>query len=341
MLACERHAPGELVVLTGPQVNYRHSPTLGPCAGNLDAVNAYVTYAAAATRIPPEAIPSMTFSWVSTIDLEAWTSGECSYSCAQGVDAFSLDPILHHELAHALFYELNPAPSHFLSEGFATAMDPLQLGNYMAVSSRDPRDILTNSTFSSGYYAEAGLFVAYLIQVLGVEKFRDLYQLMTRDSRLEDWASAFQSIYGASLDVVVEDYLATVACPTQVAAFPQFECGAPLLASEADGWHLGRVLDCGDQDVVGGIDAEGGLAMTVTFRVETPGDYEIRFSAPGVAKSLVRLGACERCRWLPQEVQLGGNQSSVVFLDAGLHFLTVRVFETTAQEIAVDVTPAM
>lgn len=77
--------------------------------------------------IPLDELAQMSFSWVTPEDMDLWTGGSCSHSCAIGTRAFSLSPILYHELAHAVCYGVNSRPAHFLSEGFATLLDPFQL----------------------------------------------------------------------------------------------------------------------------------------------------------------------------------------------------------------------
>ena len=340
MLACEHQEPSDLEVIPGAYVDYRYSPGLQPCTGNAAAVNAYSVYAASALKIPLDEVPQLSFSWVTPEDLDSWTGGACSHSCAIGRGAFSLSPVLYHELAHAVFYGVNPRPAHFLSEGSATVLDPFQLINFTKVGSRDPRHFLTDPSFSSGYYAMAGLFVAYLIQIHGIEKFLALYQAIPRESNLSDWEGAFQAIYGETLDNVVDDYLSSTECPPAVSPFPQFECDAPLLAPEGEGWSYGRSLDCDGDDVVGSIDSDVGRTTTVTFVVDNPGDYDVEFLVPPMPNSLMRIGACDECRWLPQESVLGGGQSARVTLEQGRHFLTVRAFETEPNDVFVSITPA-
>lgn len=340
MLACEDPGPGvEFEEIAGTRVDYRYLPELEPCAGNVAAMDGFVEYGASAMKIALDDLPRISFSWLGAGDLvESWTEGACSHSCADGTTTVSVVPIFHHELAHALIYGDNHRPAHFLAEGFATALDSTQLANFENVESLDPRGLLTDTSFSSGYYPEAGFFVVYLIQVYGPDKFRALYKTIPRESSLDDWDSAFQSIYKQSIDALVEDYLADADCPDTVSPFPQFECEAPLLAPEGEGWEFGRVLDCGDDDVFGGIDAEGGMATAVTFEVEEAGAYDVDFAAVG--KSLLRIGACDRCRWLQKEPRFVQGQPAQVQLEAGRHSMIVRLFETEPQDVRVTITPA-
>lgn len=327
-------------MLSGPNVDYRHSPELEPCGGNLDVVNEYYRYAAAAMRIPIEDVPHATFSWVTEGDLKAWTDGDCEQNCAVKTDAFSILPTFHHELAHALYYDANPRSSHFLTEGFATAMDPLQLLNYEAAGTRDPRLLLTDAGFSAGFYAVAGLFVVYLLQTRGPEAFASLYEELGREASLSDWEAAFEAIYGEDLDEVIDAYLNDVDCPENIAPFPQFECGAPQLANTDGGWQFHRALRCAESDVAGGIGENGYAVTTVTFQVDVAGDYDVAFLEPAGVKAIAAVGECDRCRWLSRGLSVGGGQTQRTTLAKGRHFMTVRVFEDQEREVHVSVVPA-
>src|SRR5690606_36847767 len=162
-----------------------------------------------------------------------------------------------------------------LEEGLAVALDPAGSLSAANFSARDPRPLLTTFDFESQAYDVAGLFVAYLLQMYGPERFLRLYAAIPRKSSLADWEAALMEIHGRSVDVFVEEYLATTACPPGVAPFPRFECSAPQLVSRDGVFTFERVLDCADDDVEGGIAVEpfewaeerggGAFELTRTF----------------------------------------------------------------------------
>ncbi len=339
LVSCSRE-PSDLTVLPGAIVDYRHSPELTPCGGNLAEVNEFVEYTAAAMGVPLEDLSSLSFSWVSPEDLQAWTSS-CTDSCAVGTSAFSIRPMINHELAHALIYHVNSNAPDVLSEGFATAMHLLHVSNYEAASPRDPRELLEVLDLATGFYLGAGLFVSYLIQRFGAEKFKDLYARLQKGASRADWDGALTDIYGASVDGIVEDYLAATDCPAAEIPFPPYGCDAAPLSAQDGGWQYVRTLRCDDPDVIGGADSPEGFAVTtVTLDVESEGDYDVILLEPSDVKALVTIGECDGCRWLPKVVALGQGQARRATLAAGRHVMAIHLFEGDAREFHLSITPA-
>ncbi len=331
--------PSDLTVLHGPYVDYQHSPDLTPCSGNLDEVNNFVTSVAGAMKISLDGLPSLSFSWVTPEDLAERTS-ECTDSCALGERALSIRPIINHELAHALYYQVNAHPVELLSEGFATAMDILHYIDYGAIESRDPRDPLDGSDVTPDLYGKSGLFVIYLIQRFGAANFQALYASLDRGASRAGWDEAFQTVYGSPVDAIVEEYLAATDCPDDVTPFPPYGCEAPLLPMENGAWHYHRTLRCADPDVFGGVDNFAGFATTVTLDVKSEGDYDVSLVSPTDAKSLLSIAECNRCRWLPEAIVLGQGQVRRATFAPGRHVMTIRLFEGDGHDFYVSLTPA-
>lgn len=337
-IACHDEPQSDLITVPGEYVDYRYSPELEPCAGNFAHVDAFAEYTTAFLGVTPDIFPHVSFSWLTNDDMQMWAPGDCGYACANGTEGFSSNPIHLHEIAHALLYGLNPKPAPFLAEGIAVALEPFEGGDYTKYPPADPREDLTRTGSFAGIYDKVGLFTLYLLQVHGPEKFRQLYQAIPAVSTNSHWDAAMREIYGLSLDSVVEAYLAATTCPENIIPLPNYECSAPVLPSQASGWKFERALNCGDDDVRGGLDSDWGFVAGVTFVVEKSGDYDVAYQGPEV--SLVRLGPCDQCRWLPQEVVFHGGLTRRTHFEAGRHLLTVRVFETEPQPVEVEITPA-
>lgn len=346
VLACEHSDSSGLVVVDGTYVDYRYSPELDPCGGNPAAVNAFALYAAPIFGYTATEIPHTTHAWVTEDDFMALTSCDEALGCASGRDAISRIPLHYHEISHTL----NVSGPRFLNEGLAVALS--RGWNTANLGDPEPRPYMVEFDPDQAY-TPAGLFVAYILQAHGADKFRALYAAIPPDSSMADWEAAFQEIFKSSVDEFVDAYLAATTCPADVAPFPPFECSAPELVPDGGAFTFSRVLDCGDSDVEGGIAVDppgyaqeaggGAFWVTRTFVVETAGEFDLTVDTPRNDAGVVGYAAiqsCGGCAWLPEVgIPVRGGETVREWLDAGKYFFTMQVYGTEPREASVSITP--
>ncbi|MDC0721561.1 hypothetical protein [Nannocystis bainbridge] len=356
--ACEHGGEPDFFVISGDHVDYRYSRGMEPCAGNAFAVNAFALHTALVLGLDRdnEELPRITFSWLTDEDFELWTNDTCveAKGCSIGTEAYSHIPIHHHEVVHALM----PPGAPFLDEGLAVALDPGSGGSLAEIDERDPRPYLVDFVqgdlgLTDEAYGVAGLFVSYLLQVYGAERFHAVYAAIPRKSEFPDWQSAFLQHYDRSADELAEEYLSAKACPKGISPLPRFECSAPEIVPQDGMVVFQRTLDCSDEDVEGGVslalidEARPGWGVRVSrsFVIDTPGEYKVVVVTPTTEDGTVGyalLGPCGGCAWLPEPgIAITGNsEGEVMWLDEGQFFVTVSVPETVAQEVSVSISPA-
>ena len=331
----------DLVVVAGESVDYGHAPELQPCAGNAVYVNNFAFFIEELLGLGNFGHAS--FSWIAEEELGKRKLRSCdgTIGCNIKSTSFSQWPIHLHEVVHSLMYSINDDPLPFLREGLATALD-MPGGLTLAVlqgdgpSSADPRTELTK--IESIDYYKAGLFVLYLLQRHGIEKFGELYRRAHSGISSSTIHALFLKIYGFDIDEMVNTYLSTSNCPVGTTPVPWYECSAPLLLAEDEVWIFERSVDCAAQDVRGGLESEWGIVAGATFVVTLPGIYEIELDTPTPA--LVHVAACGHCRWLSPQALFSGESPVTVFLADGPHFVTTRLLGREQGDVRVKISPA-
>lgn len=79
----------------------------------------------------------------------------------------------------------------------------------------------------------------------------------------------------------------------------------------------------------------------MTLDIPETGNYDVALLVPTAGKSLVTLGECDRCRWLPRGIVLGPGQARPAALAAGRHVLTIRLITGDTHDFHVSITPAL
>lgn len=120
---------------------------------------------------------------------------------------------IEHESGHWLINsQINKTTGNFISEGvqmwymFTTSDEFKQMGIAMAnqFASEDLTDIISGKgNFFQGdkYYLISGIFVDYLIEKYGIDKFKELYKF-----NYDEMFIGFEKVYGEALPKIVEDY---------------------------------------------------------------------------------------------------------------------------------------
>ena len=123
------------------------------------------------------------------------------------------DNAIQHEAGHWLINnQINKTTANFISEGIqmwymlSTNDEFKQQGLLMArqFSTEDLTDVITGKeNFFQGdkYYLISGIFVSYLIEKYGVEKFKELYSF-----NHDEMLIGFEKTYSTSLPAIVQDY---------------------------------------------------------------------------------------------------------------------------------------
>lgn len=336
---------------TGLHADYHHSAELEPCAGNAAAVDALVAHIAETIGLPLADVPHIRYSWLSEADYARESGCGAALSCGDGDDVYSVMPIAEQAIARAVLLVVNTRPSPFLAHGLSTALGSIPLAT--SPDERDPRPYLSDfeQDRQATANASAGAFVAWLLQVHGAERMRSLYRTIPYESTRADWEAAFAYIYGDSVDSLVAAYLAADTCPGDVPPRSDPACAGPRLEVARGVMSFERVLACGDDDVVGGIDDETpawieagwGYRVTRRFTVATAGDYAVTVDIPRTPSGYAgyaTIRGCGGCSWLPESTPLVGQTSAIVRLAAGEHALAIQAFGDEPPAVAVTIAPA-
>ena len=154
------------------------------------------------------------------------------WAIASAFEAHSYFPWMNHECAH-LYTSVIGRPPTFFNEGIAVAFqtDPYN-NDYEAREKSGERihdlikrykdsgvlysieNIIENSGFSSADYTitypQSGSFVRYLIDTFGIEPMKTIFSSVNRDASMSEIKTAFQSIYGITIEDAEQDWLSFI-----------------------------------------------------------------------------------------------------------------------------------
>jgi hypothetical protein len=321
----------EFETVSGTRILYEYSETAQPCAGTVSYLDRVVYFLEG--QLAVSAPRSLRYSWL--IDDEAvppsiFKPGAVDW--VVGRHAISSRPALVHEIVHLVTG--NAAPP-FFREGLATAYDPLQTNGvgerYRDSIDFDPRDTMSALNYLDVDYAEAGLFVSFLLTRYGPERFQSFYTRIPSPSSMASIRLAFRSVYGVELDAEAEIFMAGPPdCEPDYFSLQVDDCSAPLQDWENGQWSTVDVLDCEMLEVVGGIRPSQGETSfrQFTLEVATPGDYLIEATGDPLETVetedvMIRLGPCFGCVWDDPNELLRLGEARTLNLQVGKHYLRV------------------
>lgn len=220
---------------------------------------------------------------------------EVAEGCADERGVFSQYSIHQHELVHALRYpSLSYVPfEEGLAEVYGDDWDIFSVSGDIHELLRDP----TNGYIPGPGYGLAGHFVSYLEAAHGLEALVELDAATDYcETSFSQAESAFQRIYGQSLDAEIAEYQATYPrCNTPSFRHKAFDCSRNVVAAptEADErLELTVSLACDDPAVLG--PRLGQRWTTLTLDVQVAGRYHIATSPVSyAAPEVIRITRCD------------------------------------------------
>lgn len=285
----------------GEHILFEHSASLEVCAGTIDYLDHMIPFLSEQLGIStPEKIR---YSWLTPADSERLFGSlePDSGGVAIGRHATSfLDPVMVHEIVHALMHPRGSAP--FFQEGLAVAYDVLAYGqSFYELQGLwpDPRPLMTRDALELDY-AYAGVFVYFLIARHGPERFVEFYASLQAPYTLAQIGAAFRRVYGFELDVEVERFMSGVrSCDEDYFEILAARCSAPVQPWRGEVWTFADVLACDASGVIGGSTQGWNVPEYRITTIEIPraGDYEITASFDGDLFGYI--AACFGCPWRP------------------------------------------
>lgn len=236
----------------------------------------------------------------------------------------------------------------FLAEGVAGAYDPFAgapgdqryIPSY-AAPFPDPRLEMTLPRAELDY-STASWFVAFLLARHGPRPFVAMSQRSNSGQDLDAIRSNFRAIYGRELDDEVELYRsgADLNCDAGHFDVRPHDCVMPEIAWSGEQWTYERVMDCGADDVAGGVSNDRSWFSThsVTVQVPQTGYYSLEIDSDESAS--VQIGRCFGCPWQHNDVALSTLEPRMSpILEAGLYFVRFNAHADAVVRVGVVITP--
>ncbi len=324
----------ELEVVEEEHLDYAWDPSFEPCAGNAAHMDAALVMYAEYHGVDPAGFGRQLYAWLGHDELEAAYGKDVSGvgGFARSGESYGLAPLIVHELAHLVRFEIYPrAASRLLVEGHAEALEGS--GYYPRadrseqltplVERLDPRPFIDGPLPEDlSYYPAAGSFVTYLLGVYGLDPFDELIGRVPRTPSGRRFRRDVERVYGQDLDALVEEFLAATTCPEDAPPPPLPPiCAAPGIEPlGASTWVYARTLDCSAEDVVG--DREALALHHVTLEIPADGVYELQLF--GDSAIIAALAPCGPCPWLRSSIQLAEGRRYVTPLRAGRYALSLQ-----------------
>ena len=212
------------------------------CGGSIGFLDAYVQHISAywGTSLP-----------VDPFALELRESGEEDVSGRAGAErawAGAEQSVLH-ELGHVVTFSEDGVSALSLSEGFATALDPIDRAGMWGVGSGPPEGFafLEQSEFEARHYQPAAQLARFLIQRYGIETYRRAYMGARAGDSIEEIEDAFVSAFGQEIYGAFDTYETAPQCGLRA-----WECEPRLHSTLELPFEMHSPEDCTeDEDWVG------------------------------------------------------------------------------------------
>lgn len=338
----------ELETVSGQRITYEYSATAQPCAGTVAYLDRVIIFLEKQLNI--SAPESLRYSWL--IDDAAVAPSVFKPNAVDwvvGGHAISSHPALTHELVHLV---AGGAAPPFFREGLATAYDMLQTNGvgerYRDHIDFDPRDTMNAASYRDVNYAEAGLFVSFLLTRHGPDKFRAFYTRILFPYTMASIRAAFRSVFGVDLDDEAEVFMSGPPdCEPHYFSLQLDDCSAPLQGWKDGKWSTAEPFDCSMPGVIGGMrpSGRGTRFRQFTLEVKTPGRYLLDVTGDpqesiGSEDAWVRLGPCFGCVWDDPNELLRPGEGRSLDLGVGKYYLRVSDDSEDASPVEVVLSPA-
>lgn len=259
------------VVWEGEHVRFGRDADGEFCAGTLAHMDRYV--GALKQRLGAPDDLQVEYYWMD--DPEAFC-GEYS-SCSVDNRAFSVRPLSHHEIVHAVRRE---SSYPFIEEGIATAWGVIHSSKVVP-----DRGQLQEAIEDPGVpedYELAADFTSFLLADWGDENFVELSRAVPNGVDFAGFRETFDSVYDLSLDEAVEAYGTYAACEPKGFVENVEACGDPAVTITC-GPGVEHEVDmrCDGEQVASAGDL---MFTTVTIEIPEEGEYEVYLEGePGVS----------------------------------------------------------
>ncbi len=335
LLAC---SDPEVIVEEGEHIDLHYSADFMLCGGTTEHFNRGVEFVAEQLGLDTASFGPMTYTWLGEEEYLA-SSGvfvDEQPAWAFGDESYAQSPDIFHEVIHLISHQEKINAITFLTEGLATAFEDRGSIRYIT-GSMEPYHVDPGPQLGARYgeldYRIAGAFVSYLLSRFGPEPFWELNRGLRFLSTARKFRRRFARVYGLDLDEVVADYLADDTCDGERARIPMPpSCTGPEVPWLSEGlWGYARVIDCADDDVIGGWgESDNKAAVAVTLRVDEAGVYDFRVLSDQPVRGVLRR--CGGCPWI--EPTLNGDRDEArIPLERGIYSLMLHSYASDAPPV--------
>ncbi len=332
----------EMPAQRGEYLSYHANPSATLCAGTLTHVDGFVPFVASELGLSSPS--DLHYLWLDQ-EQKSRLTYPCDKTpgCTFGTVATSGEPAHVHEVVHIVtgYHKMNNWP--FFTEGTAWAYDapgaryvtPIIPGEPLA----DPRPMMLLADPLELHYGVAGSFVTLLLARHGPEKFVRFSQQLTEPRTMANLEATFQRVYGSELAAEVDLYMHGSPCTEDMFQVIPYDCAMPEVAwSNPPQWTYDNTMDCGHDDVIGGIDAQVWPSVrSVTMDVPISDAYQLSLVSDG--EVTVQIGACFGCPWQPRYHVLKPGDTTLVELDAGAHYVRMVARSDSSPAVTIAVQP--
>lgn len=199
----------------------------------------------------------------------------------------------YHELVHAVDIPALGSAHRTLVEGLAEYLGTANTTDSVLPDFPAQFKAMLGKSAQPSDYRLAMHFVGSLLAHHGVEKYKRLRVEIPEDGRLEEFASAFASVYGMTLDSALAEMSGTPVTGTWV---PE----GCLDGVEQVSWTSAGIVEttlrgqCGDSHFVGAgfVDARPGFGKVFAIDVPAEGGYQLTITSPGGSAAGVQVQGC-------------------------------------------------
>ncbi|MEZ4385593.1 MAG: hypothetical protein R3A79_30020 [Nannocystaceae bacterium] len=259
------------------------------------------------------------FAYIERTELEEYCFQDDIWGCYYDDKAYSISPVLTHELAHAVADRAGWDGPRVFNEGFAEAF---AFNNDSGVERLPIRAVVEDFAVDSDNYYTAGLFVRFLVERYGIERFGAFMRATGRDADLRAVGASFEAHLGETLDAALDAFDAYPTCSAWENQAAVVECGMEAIAWGPEELKIAVALDCEDAGSIGPFSMDPPEMWTArAFEVPEDGTYAAFVDSTSPAASGVRITHCGDCREAVDEIVAAGT-SRPVELRAGRYFAT-------------------
>jgi len=254
------------------------------------------------------------FAYIERDELDEYCFDTDLWGCYYDDKAYSIYPVLTHELAHAVSDRAGWQGTRPFVEGFA---ESFAFSNDVDVERLPIQQVIENFVVDPDNYYTAGLFVRFLVEDYGLDKFAEFMRRTAPDDDFAAVSASFEDAIGEPIESVFDAFDDYPTCSAYANQAAIVECSQEPLTWGPEGLDITVTLDCDADTTIGPNNDE--MSSYRSLDIAEDGTYEIAVSSTSDATSGVRLARCGDCRTPTDEIVLAGRTRSVS-LSAGRYF---------------------